>query len=304
MEWKGDYMKSIIFINCCFLILFLGCNKINNQTSVLENTPKTIEYINTEQSHILSIIQDIVNESAIKSQFNNLIIQEYIFQILFENNKINEIIEFREFIEPQNRKIEDNKIKIAFNPVLMAIDLYPNTLNELFKKRPDLFLVGHDIQPGLLSVSPIIYIFRSNKSNLNNKRKALTFFFDNEIEWEKSIELYGTRNKGGREHLFAGSLLTESEDRYFQDYLMGKGFYTEEDISNINIEILSKGCNVYESPGFGNKVIYRIENNIKIDPIKITLYKKDSYQWINVMYNENDYGWIAQDKNLSYDTGI
>ena len=302
-------------LSVIILLLLLSCSK-TNETQILEENNvekmKMVEYshekINDELDSsnlpvFLSDIKNIMNGYLSGTGIINLSLQEGIYKILFDQKKLNEVLEFRDFVEPKTDDFTDNKTKIAFNPVLMAIDFYPNTLNELYIKRPDLFLMGHEILPGEFSVSPIIYIFRSSNGTLYNRKMALEFFFDNGIEWEKSKELYGTRNRGGNEYVFAGTLLTESEHPTFQEYLIGKGFETESDISGSHIMVWSKGCNVYEQPGFGNKVIFRLDNNIKINPIKITLYKKDGYQWIYFMYDEDQYGWIAQDQYIRYDTG-
>jgi hypothetical protein len=306
-----NFKKSLIVF---ILLLVLSCNKTNeikinekDNSQNYEDIDSSNEQVVTEvdSSNVPIFLTNIINGYFSENDIIDLTVQEGIYKILFEQKKIDEILKFRDFSEPKNRYFANDKTKRAFNPVLMAIDYYPDTLNELYAKRPDLFLHGHDIRPGDLGISPIIYIFRSNEGTPGNHIKALDFFFDNRIEWEKSIELYGTRNRGGNEYLFAGTLLTEANYFIYYDYLIEKGFETEKDISETHIKVWSgKGCNVYEQPGFENNVILRLGNNVRINPIKITLYKKDNYQWIYIMYNENQYGWIAQDRYLSYDTGI
>jgi hypothetical protein len=269
----------------------------NDENSVvIEQKKIVVDSFSLNQLYEISNLRELKYDEIIDPIFWNNSFQEGMYRILFNKKDIDGIIKFREFIESLAKYHHDDPV-FEYNPVLLAIDNYSDLLPALYIKRADLFLHGH-IHQGDYSLSPIIYTLR------NGKYSVLQFFFDNNINWEKSIELYGSGNRGGTEYPLGGNLLTDARNENCMDYLINKGFETERDLTGKEITIRAEATNVFSEPDFNSTVVCQLERGINIPTIKITMYKNYSYQWIQIETVDGYYGCIPFNNSVYYDTGI
>lgn len=303
-------MNKFSVFGIIILLAFVSCNKqesivISEPSGEVEVTSDKIENESEKtypESFSLSELQNISNlkdlkyDEVIDPIFWNNSMQEGVYINLFSKKDVNQIIKFREFIESL-ATLHGKEPVYEYNPVILAIKSYPKMLTPLFEKRPDLFLHG-STEYGNYTIAPIIYVLR------NSYLENLKFFFDNNIDWEKSYEMYGSRNAGGSEYFLGGSLLTDAENLETIDYLVSKGFSKEKEISDYDIYICKEIINLYENPSFNSKVINQLSAEVKISGIVITLYKSENYQWIKLQTQDGITGWAPLDLSISYNTGI
>jgi hypothetical protein len=238
-------------------------------------------------------------------------IQEAIYRHYFLLNDIQKVIEFRAFIEKiydANHDVPVRNKLGKYNPVLLAFNDYERVnyrevLNEIYIHRPDLFLEGHLSKDGVYSRAPIIEC-------LNKKSHLVDIFIENKINWKESKNIYGRDGIGGPKYHFGGNLLTELRSPFGWEkkifaYLVENGQEKERNISSEIIQITSDEVNLFSEPDYNSLVIKRVNKNTKINPIKITMYKIDNYQWIYLETENGDRGWIPYRHELVYyDTGI
>lgn len=299
-------MKRMMCFCLLCLISLVGCSKNENTTKLapVTNIDDAVEKSTQTypESFSLSKIEDISSIKELK--FNEVIdpifwnnsMQEGVYINLFNKKDIKQIIKFREFIESL-ASLHSNEPIYEYNPVILAINSYPEMLSDLFNSRPDLFLHG-STDYGNYSVAPIIFALRNG--SLDN----LKFFFDHNISWDKSHEMYGSRNMGGSEYFLGGTLLTDARNKDTIDYLISKGFKEEENISDYDIYICQDVINLFETQSFNSKIVTQLNKNIKITGISITLYKSENYQWIKLQTQDGIIGWAPLDMSISYNTGI
>jgi hypothetical protein len=308
-------MKKTFFVMLSLTLVILSCTKEKSSDTLQEQTTQTVDTISTtelvnenskpkfvpdktyslSELYNVSKLKDLEYLEIVDPIFWNLPMQEGMYQLLLERNDINGVIRFREYIE-NLAEFRGGEPVYEYNPVIFAMIHYPKLLSLLYEKRPDLFLHGHYNQ-GDYTVSPIIYALREN--NLN----SVQFFLNNHIPWEKSKEMYGTRNRGGKEYPLGGSLLTDAATQSIFKYLIEQGFESAMDISNQEIYINVPVINVFAEPDLNSEIVCRLEKSVTIKPLKITLSKNDSYQWIYFEAQTGETGWAPFQKSIDYVSG-
>ncbi|GMO53196.1 MAG: hypothetical protein Pg6C_19430 [Treponemataceae bacterium] len=299
-------MKETLFVLFCIAAVSLaGCSQKTVPVPAAEEARQTATEGETQfaaaktysltELYDLSKVKDMKYEETVDPVFWNLSMQEGMYRLFFQRNDLAEAARFRGFIE-NLAEFRRGEPVYDYNPVILALDEFPNALPELYKNRADLFLRGHITGDGY-TISPIIHAVR--EKNLEGTR----FFLENNVPWRDSQEMYGTRDRGGSEYPLGGSLLTDSDSRAVSDYLVSKGFEREANLDAL-IYIAASEINVFSQPDFNSPIICRLAKDAVIKPIKITLYKNDGYQWICFETGAGEIGWAPFLKSIDYDSGI
>jgi hypothetical protein len=299
-------MKKTLFVLSFIVTVSLaGCSPKNVPIPPTEEARQTATEDETQfapaktysltELYDLSKVKDMKYEEAVDPVFWNLSMQEGMYRLFFQRNDLAGAARFRAFIENLAEFHHGDPV-YDYNPVILALDEFPNALPELYKNRADLFLRGH-ITGGGYTVSPIVHAVRTK--NLEGVR----FFMENNVPWQDSQEMYGTRDRGGTEYPLGGSLLTDSGSRTISDYLVSKGFEREAKL-DAPIYIAVSEINVFSQPDFNSPIVCSLANAAAIKPITITLYKNDGYQWVCFETETGEIGWAPFLKSIDYDSGL
>jgi hypothetical protein len=256
--------------------------------------------------------------------FWNESMQSAFYYFFFRNNNIEAVFEFRNFIESLDRDIYQlleggvNNLSsdrpAIINPVIVLIDNYfyqtkpykslnLEYLSDIYNKRPDLFLEGdrssHD---GYFRDPPIIHAVTRGNTDI------VKFIFENNIDWKRSRR---SDRDSGSELGLGGNLLTylsgwDGKRNALYKHLVENGIEEEIDISN-HIIFIAPGLdsvNIWLEPDFNSEIIYRIDKNTKLKPIKMTAYKISNYQWVYFETEDGIKGWAPYRVSIDYDSGI
>lgn len=317
-------MKKKVFILFCISIFFISCNKKNesqNQTIIqtddvltVNSSDNTIIFSNSTEKLVIKGDNNQVSTEDSKDNVNITNSELYnhhtedpnywtnekqkeIYETLFEKQELEEVIEFRNFIESLAKYHHDDPI-YEYNPIFLCYEKYPDNLGFFLEKKKELFLSG-TINWGDYSESPFLYVVK------NKTIDDIKFYFDNELPVLESKDelLYGSRNAGGPRFGIGGNILLYTDNEEIRNYLISKGVPSEIDAVSYFAYYLKKdNVEIYELPGFKNQVIATISKNDNFTALKVLTYKIDDEQWMKIAFNEIE-GWIPQ-SSFDYDTGI
>jgi hypothetical protein len=251
--------------------------------------------------------------------FWNEDLQKGFYVFFLENDDIEAVLDFRNFMESLDRDVYrlfengENSYSSALprpdmvNPVMVVIENnVPGKspgyfLPKIYNKRPDLFLIGNRDEWGRYSNPPII------QAIIRGDYTTVQFFIENNINWKESRP---RSRDSGSEYGLGGNVLTYlpvwDNNRRIHNYLAAQGVEEEIDISDqiIMVAYGLDSINVWSEPGYNTQIIRRINKETKLKPIRITAYKIDNCQWVYFEIKDGVRGWAPYRVCIDYDSGI
>jgi hypothetical protein len=271
-----------------------------------------------EQIDINELIN--LNYKEIKDvAFWNENIQKGVYLFFLEKNDIEELLDFRIFIESLDKEIyqlfghsetlysSSVSRPNMINPVMVIVESHFTTkkliyfLSEVNNTRPDLFLVGNRSDWGNYGNPPF------TQAVIDGNYTIVQFFIENNINWKESKP---RSRDSGTEYGLGGNILTYlpawDNNRRIHNYLVEQGVEEEIDISD-QIIMAAYGLdfiNIWSEPRFDSKIIDQVSKEIKLNPIKITAYKINNCQWVYFETENGIKGWAPYRISIDYESGI
>ena len=352
-------------IHILWLLIFFGCydhtpdnqqitmaEDINNEVDLFmlptEETPisnnfeksSLEEHTKIETIDILGIVNS--NYKEIKDvYFWNDDIQTGLYRYFLENNNIDAVIEFRDFMEELDKEMAEAYIASGntfatnalatfsfggeyvrptlLNPIIVIIKFFYNYTNDhymrmdnealatIYNERPHLFYQGNRSRgehSGSLYYHPLFV-----EAVIVRNMKAIEFFVENIPDWSNIMNRLHSDWNTWTEYPIGGNVLVFLSPRNTEiyNYLLEQGIPEYIDITNESIMVAPyiDSINVWSEPSFNSEIICRINSEEAIKPIKLTARRGDGeYQWVHFEMDNETKGWAPFMHSIYYDSGI